>query len=47
MSATITTGSSTNLREILTSLITSFSWFWAYSIRGVYIFLRYLTSFLS
>ena len=35
MSATMTTGSSTSLKDTRTSFILSFSWFWAYSIKGV------------
>ena len=47
VSATMTTGSFTSLKETFTSFITSFSWFWAYSIKGVYTFFKYLTYFLN
>jgi hypothetical protein len=47
ISATITAGELTNLRETLTSLIVSLSSFWAYSISGAYTFRRYLTSLRS
>jgi hypothetical protein len=47
VSATITAGSSTSLNEIFTDLMWSLSWFWEYSIKGVYTLVKYLISFLK
>lgn len=47
ISDTITAALSTSLKEILTYLMVSFSSFSAYSIKGVYSFLKYLAYFLN